>query len=242
MFIVWLMVLKTAETLPVTQTQMWEKKNENFPLVMKVLQSFPLGFFILEFTLRFTVCPRKTHFMFSLINVLDLVSILSIITDLAVGSNPMEINTISEYLLYLFVKIFWVCRCFRLIWFLRMSSFGLVFMYTVRKGWMDFLAVLVFLCFAALLFSIYLSASEQHSDGQHITILDALWWAFITVTTVGYGDVYASSPLSKFIAVLCALSGVLFYACFATVFFTKFTEYKTVGRYTKTKHHCRKCC
>ena len=149
---------------------MWEKKNENFRLIMKVLQSFPLGFFILEFTLRFTLCPRKTHFLFSLINVLDLVSIFSIITDLAVGSNLMEVNTISEHLLYLFL----VCRCFRLIWFLRMSSFGLVFMYTVRKGWMDFLAVLVFLCFAALLFSIYLSASEQHSDGQHITILDAL--------------------------------------------------------------------
>ena len=124
------------------------------------------------------------YFMFSLINVLDLVSILSIITDLAVGSNPMEINTISEYLLYLFVKIFWVCRCFRLIWFLRMSSFGLVSMYTVRKGRVDFLAVFVSFCFTALLFSIYFSASEQHSNGQHINMLDALWWAFITLTTV----------------------------------------------------------
>ena len=240
MFIVWLMILKMAETLPVKQ--IWEKKNENFRLIMKVLQSFPLGFFILEFTLRFTVCPRKTHFMFSLINVLDLVSIFSIITDLAVGSNPVEVNTIPEYLLDLFVKIFWVCRCFRLIWFLRMSRFGLAFMYTLKKGWVDFLAAFVSICFAALLFSIYLSASEQHLLGQHITIPDALWWAFITLTTVGYGDVYPHSPLSKFIAVLCAFSGVLFYACFATVFFTKFTEYKTAGRYAKTKHPSRKCC
>ena len=240
MFIVWLMVLKTAEILPETQMQMLQKQNENLRLVMKFLQSCPLGFFILEFTLRFAVCPRKTHFMFALINVLDLVSILSIVTDLAVGSNLEELNTISKYILCLFVKIFWVCRCFRLIWFMRMSSFGLVFMYTMKKGWMDFLAVLVSFCFVALLFSIYLSASEQYSDHPDINVPDALWWAFFTVTTVGYGDVVPYSRIGKLSAVLCAFSGVLFYACFATVFFTKFADYKTVGRYAKTKHSSRK--
>ena len=205
MFIVWFMILKTVEFLPATQTEMWEKKNTNANVLFAItlLQAFPLGFFILEFTLRLVVCPRKSHFMFALINILDLVSILSIVTDLAVGSNPMEVTSVSDRLLYMIVRIFWVCRCFRLIWFLRMCSFSLAFTYAVKKGWMNFLALFISFCFAGLLFTSYLFASEGTYTYNDTEILDALWWSFITVTTVGYGDIYPITLFGKLSAVLC---------------------------------------
>ena len=216
--------------------------NANVLFAFTLLQTFPLGFFILEFILRLVVCPRKSHFMFTLINILDLVSILSIVADLAFGSNPMEATSFSDRLLYMVVRIFWVCRCFRLIWFLRMCSLSLAFTYAVKKGWMNFLALFISFCFAGLLFTIYLFASEGTYTYNDTGILDTLWWSFITVTTVGYGDIYPVTPFGKLSAVLCAFGGVLFYACFAAIFFTKFTEYKTTGRYAKPKHSSRKCC
>jgi len=39
---------------------------------------------------------------------------------------------------------------------------------------------------------------------------DSLYWAFITATTVGYGDIRPLARLSKSLAVLIALTGIIF--------------------------------
>jgi voltage-gated potassium channel len=39
---------------------------------------------------------------------------------------------------------------------------------------------------------------------------DALYWAFITATTVGYGDIRPMSRLSKSLSVIIALVGMIF--------------------------------
>lgn len=39
---------------------------------------------------------------------------------------------------------------------------------------------------------------------------NSLYWAFITATTVGYGDISPLRPLSKVLAVLTAFTGIIF--------------------------------
>jgi voltage-gated potassium channel len=39
---------------------------------------------------------------------------------------------------------------------------------------------------------------------------DAVYWAFITATTVGYGDIRPTRPLSKILSILIALIGMTF--------------------------------
>lgn len=39
---------------------------------------------------------------------------------------------------------------------------------------------------------------------------DSLYWAFITATTVGYGDIRPMARLSKTFSVLIALTGIIF--------------------------------
>ncbi|MBE9477328.1 MAG: two pore domain potassium channel family protein [Proteobacteria bacterium] len=40
--------------------------------------------------------------------------------------------------------------------------------------------------------------------------LDAIYWAFITATTVGYGDLRPVKPLSKVLSVITAVIGIIF--------------------------------
>ena len=53
-----------------------------------------------------------------------------------------------------------------------------------------------------ILFSSILSVVEEKSFS------DSLWWALVTVTTVGYGDIVPVSLFGKWIAVLLMLVGI----------------------------------
>jgi voltage-gated potassium channel len=50
---------------------------------------------------------------------------------------------------------------------------------------------------------------ERHATGSSIhTFGDALWWAFTTVTTVGYGDKFPVTAEGRVIAVLVMMTGI----------------------------------
>jgi len=51
--------------------------------------------------------------------------------------------------------------------------------------------------------------TERHAPGALITTFgDALWWAFVTITTVGYGDLYPVTATGRLIAAGVMLGGI----------------------------------
>lgn len=55
--------------------------------------------------------------------------------------------------------------------------------------------------------AIYLAEHEQ--QGANITDLgDALWWAVVTITTVGYGEYYPISAIGRTIGLMVMFSGI----------------------------------
>jgi voltage-gated potassium channel len=51
--------------------------------------------------------------------------------------------------------------------------------------------------------------AERGKPGANIeTFGDAIWWAFVTITTVGYGDYYPVTPQGRVVAVALMIGGV----------------------------------
>ena len=70
---------------------------------------------------------------------------------------------------------------------------------------------------------------EENAKGSNIhTYPDALWWAIVTVTTVGYGDRFPVSPGGRAVAVVLMLVGIgligVLTATVASVFIKEHTD------------------
>ncbi len=47
--------------------------------------------------------------------------------------------------------------------------------------------------------------------------MDAVWWAFTTVTTVGFGDIVPITFIGRIIGILLMLMGTAFFACYVAL-------------------------
>ena len=86
------------------------------------------------------------------------------------------------------------------------------------------------LIFGMLMITVLISASMLYlaeADAQPDkfgSIPRALWWAIVTLTTVGYGDVYPVTALGRFFAGVIAITGVTLIALPTGLFAASFTE------------------
>ena len=49
----------------------------------------------------------------------------------------------------------------------------------------------------------------QENDSGFTDIPTSFYWVIITMSTVGYGDIFPVSGLGKFVGTFCAISGAL---------------------------------
>lgn len=59
---------------------------------------------------------------------------------------------------------------------------------------------------------------EQNVNPSLKSFIDALWWAYATATTVGYGDVTPITFWGKVLGILLMLSGTALFAIFTAIF------------------------
>jgi voltage-gated potassium channel Kch len=55
-------------------------------------------------------------------------------------------------------------------------------------------------------------------------VIVAMWWAVVTMTTVGYGDMYPRSRLGHIVGSMCAMTGLLVLAMPIAVIAGKFND------------------
>lgn len=76
-------------------------------------------------------------------------------------------------------------------------------------------------------------ALEQGNNPQFGELSDALWWAFVTITTVGYGDIVPITPGGRVVAVMTMVFGIVIYSLLVanlTVFLNEYGRRESARR------------
>ena len=152
--------------------------------------------FTIEYGLRIYSSPNRRRYIFSFYGVVDFASIV-----------PTYIAFLYPSAAYLIViRVMRVLRIFRILKLLRyLSEANLLFLalYNARRKIFVFLFSLatLIIIFGSLMFLV--EGPENGFD----SIPKSIYWAVVTVTTVGYGDISPKTPLGQFIATIAMICG-----------------------------------
>ena len=178
-------------------------------------------FFTVDMLLRLLACPSRLHYFLSLINLLDACALTASYLYIGVVSvyrqyRYMETTWVS---LLNYVQIFRVFRLFRVVQNVRAAK---VLGYSITQNLQD-MTLLVMLLFVSISsFACMFYFAESRDDVP--TIPTAWYWAVITMTTVGYGDLRPQTGLGQVIASFCAVAGILLLSITMPLFVNKFVN------------------
>ncbi|MHC3437376.1 ion transporter [Natrialbaceae archaeon A-gly3] len=140
-----------------------------------------------------------------------------------------------------FIRVLRLLRIFRVMKVARYSS-ALQTMGTVlRKKRPDLvIAIIVTVMLLVLTSSAMYYVEHQAQPDVFASIPSTFWWGFVTLTTVGYGDVYPITPLGQLLAGISAFLGIGLFALPASILASGFIEEATESDETEWEYcpHC----
>lgn len=140
------------------------------------LETACIIWFTFEYLMRLISSPRKRAFIFSVLNIIDIVAILPYYITL-----PMQ-NTKASSLGVL--RVIRLVRVFRIFKLSRHSRGLQILGHTLRASLRELGLLIFFLLIGVILFSSAVYYAEGGETGTHFrSIPDAFWWAVVTMTT-----------------------------------------------------------
>lgn len=120
-------------------------------------------------------------------------------------------------------RIFRLFRIFKAYRIVHRYGTGYILTYLSRnraESALYILVLMVILIIEAGAFLV-LQAERGSPDANIVTAVDAIWWAYVTITTVGYGDRYPVTIGGRLVGILVLTTGVAVFATFAGLISSK---------------------
>ncbi|XP_016090645.1 potassium voltage-gated channel subfamily A member 1-like [Sinocyclocheilus grahami] len=174
-----------------------------------IVETVCIIWFSFEIIVRFFASPSKADFFKNVMNSIDIVSILPYFITFGTDLAQQQDNG-QQAMSFAILRIIRLVRVFRIFKLSRHSKGLQILGHTLRASMRELALLIFFLVIGVILFSsaVFFAEADEPSS-QFTSIPDAFWWAVVTMTTVGYGDMKPITVGGKIVGSLCAIAGVL---------------------------------
>ncbi len=180
--------LVMLESVPVIQ--------ENNRQLLKISEWAITVIFTLEYILRIIIVKKPFRYIFSFYGIIDFLSVIpTYLSLLIIGSQSLVV-----------IRVLRLLRVFRILKLTRYTHAGKTL---ARAMWNSRAKVSVFIFFVLIIVTIfgtimYIVEGEEHG---FTSIPRSIYWAIVTLTTVGYGDISPVTPFGQLLASVVMIMG-----------------------------------
>ncbi len=194
--------------------------NQQYKIQFQWLEIFSVAIFTVEYLIRIWIAPENPRFGQGFKGRLKYIRSPIALVDLIV---------IVPFYLSLFINIdLRYLRLLRLLRLLKLSHYirSMDVFVKVLSSELGSIASAIFAVLVLVVLAACLMFTLEHQAQPEAfkTVLDAIWWAVVTMTTVGYGDMTPVTAGGKILAILIMLLGVGTVALPAGMLAARFSE------------------
>ncbi|MBU4539183.1 MAG: ion transporter [Weeksellaceae bacterium] len=188
-----LLILLSTFIIMMESVQIFDAKLHRIFVILEIIIT---AFFTVEYVLRILTIKNKRDYILSFFGIIDFLAILPFYLSLFIP--------ITKY--FLILRMLRMLRVFRIFNLLDFMNDGYFIVRALKHSSRKIYIFLLFLVIFCVIVGSLMFMVEGHREGFE-SIPQSIYWAVVTVTTVGYGDVSPGTPLGKFLSVLLMLAG-----------------------------------
>jgi len=174
-----------------------ENLQNKFGTLFLVLEWVFTIFFTIEYILRLYCAFYPIRYATSFFGIIDLVSVIpSYISFFVPGAHA-----------FLIIRILRVFRVFRLFKLIKFSSAGFTILNALKASREKIAVFLIFVLSLVTIMGSIIYLIEGGQDSGFTSIPESVYWAIVTLTTVGYGDIAPVTMLGQLLAAIVMLLG-----------------------------------
>lgn len=166
--------------------------------------------FTIEYLIRWRI-SQSWYYPFTFVAIVDLASVIPFYIGFFVNTSSL--------------RLIRTLRVLRLLKFYKYSKSVQRIIHAFYNAGPDLLSI-GFVVFVFMFYSsTFIYESERISQPDKFSsIFDAMWWSLVSMTTVGYGDLYPTTVIGRFIAALTIVFGIAIFSAFFSVIQEKMAE------------------
>mgnify|MGYP001561381707 FL=1 len=201
--------------------------NDSYGTFLNISEWIITGLFTLEYILRIIAIEKPLKYIFSFYGIIDLLS------------------TIPKYLSLIFIgshhfaalralRLLRVFRILKLTRYIGASNKLLIALKASRAKIGVFLFFIIILCviLGAIMYMI------EGADNGFTSIPKSIYWAVVTMTTVGYGDIAPQTPFGQFIASIIMILGYAIIAIPTGIVSSEISKTDSIDTNTQSCPNC----
>lgn len=199
----------------------------DYHLLLKISEWIITGIFTLEYILRIWIIAKPKVYIFSFYGIIDLLSVLPTYLGLVLVSTHG----------FMVIRALRLLRVFRILKLNRYTKESAIIVRALRQSRIK---ISVFL-FAVLTMVVIIGTIMYLIEGgEHgfTSIPRGIYWAVVTLTTVGYGDISPSTSLGQFFASVVMIIGYAIIAVPTGIVTAELTKQSSKEKSTQVCPNC----